>query len=167
MNHARITLFVSGRIFKDLHRSNNMVKQNNSRSKVSILLPVFIMFAIIFASQGSYNSNYGGFGALSFQPTMPMFSGGSNLFSGGLSYSSNPIQPTFMNYQPASLGSVSFSGSYHNMPVYPTYSSATPFFASGQVYYRQIGGEPIYSTPTTALFSVNYRYSNFMNSFDP
>ena len=137
-------------------------RKNNNR----LVIPVLVLFAIITISQASYGNSYGGSGFLSLQPTAPIFQS-SNLFSGGLSYASSPIMPTYNNYQSSGFGSLSFSS--RALPIYQTYQSYSSgsFFSSFSYNYRPALAEPIYFTPTTALFNVNYGYRNFAQAFDP
>lgn len=125
-------------------------------SKLSIL-PVLVLFGILTFSSGQY-SNYGANANLFLQPTVPMFPSSSGL--GSFFFAAAPVRvsPTYgMN-----PGSAFLNIDYRSrLPTAPTfyYTRPQPIIFNT---YSTIGTpvQPIYYTPTRALFDVRYAYGN-------
>ncbi len=128
--------------------------RKNNLHKLGLILPVAILFSIITLSNGGFGN--GVYGNLYLQPTTPTFSSGS---LGSFYFASIPTHfaPTYMNYnsRPSFVG-FSYNG-YAPQPLqYQSYPSLSRFETKSYMLPVQ----PVYTTPTSALFDVNYAYSN-------
>ncbi len=129
-----------------------MVTTKNLK-KTSFILPMAILFSIITINMGGYNSGYGGYNTLYLQPTMPYF---QPVNYGSVYFNAMPyyVSPTYRYAQP------SFAGfnyvPYTFSPSYYSYSRPSQFYVRSYA----LPAEPIYTTPTRAMFNVNYVYTN-------
>src|SRR3989338_7298091 len=129
--------------------------KRTSKNKFYVL-PIAIMFGILTFSSGNAGS-YGASANLFLQPTTPVFPSSSGVGSFFFSAAPVKVNPTYgMNPGGAFLNidyrSKLPSPTFYNARVSPiifnTYAVGTPV-------------QPIYFTPTRALFDVRYTYDNF------
>jgi len=138
--------------------SSNMKKQGNANSSKMYVLPIAILFGILTFSSGQYQSGSGANANLFLQPTMPMFSNPSGL--GSFYFAASPVRvnPTYNMNPSSAFLNINYRS---KLPTSPTFFYAQP--SPVLVKYSAIGTpvQPIYYTPTRALFGVRYTYDNF------
>ena len=130
-----------------------MPKLNNLH-KLGLLLPV-MLFSIITLSNGGFGN--GAYGNLYLQPTIPNFPSSSSFGSLYLAAAPMHFAPTYTNYysRPSFVG-FTYNNYYRPMPSY----SYSPGLVRFETRSYLLPAESVYTTPTRALFNVNYAYSN-------
>ena len=137
-----------------------MRKQNKA---AKFVIPALVIFSIIAISNGGFGS--GGYGNLFLQPTMPNYPSNSFGGFGSFGFMSNfgHFSPSYVNYGPTPAY---FGFNYVNNYQQPSYNyqSSFNYQSAGMVRFQPnaytIPTEPIYTTPSTGLFNVNYVYTN-------
>lgn len=121
--------------------------------KMSLILPIAILFSIIIIGNGGYSGGFGGYSNLYLQPTLPSF---HNVNYGSFYFNAAPyyVAPTYRYYQPSYVGFNYVP--YTVSPPYYSYSRPSQFYVRSYA----LPAKPIYTTPTRAMFNVNYAYSN-------
>ncbi|MBS3050645.1 MAG: hypothetical protein J4400_00650 [Candidatus Aenigmarchaeota archaeon] len=140
-----------------------MASKKTDDSRRLYVLPIAILFGILTFSNGQWASGSGANANLFLQPTMPMFSSPSGL--GSFYFAATPVRvnPTYQ-YNP---GSAFLDINYRSkLPTSPTFFYARPSPITFNTY-SVIGSpvQPIYYTPTRALFNARYSYDNARQVF--
>lgn len=135
-----------------------MKGKKKTKTNLTFILPAVIMFGIITFSQGQWSSGAGANANLFLQPTMPMFSSPSGLGSFYFAASPVHVRPTYQD----TTGNAFLNINYRSkLPTAPTFFYAKP--SPILMRYSALGYpvQPIYYTPTRALYDVRYSYDNF------
>ncbi|MBI4174505.1 MAG: hypothetical protein HY517_02570 [Candidatus Aenigmarchaeota archaeon] len=139
-----------------------MSRQNKTNTSKLYILPIAIMFGILTFSSGQASS-YGGANAnLFLQPTVPTFPSAN---VGSFFFAAAPVRvvPTYLDQPSNAFLHIDYRSRLPTAPtfiarkqpiIFSTYAIATPI-------------QPIYFTPTRALFDVRYTYDNFAQVLDP
>lgn len=131
--------------------------KKKQRTNLSFILPVAIMFGILTFSSGQASSGYGAQANLFLTPTIPMFQPATSFSSFYFAASPVYVRPTYFDYQPKAFLNVNYRSQLPSPTFF--YAKPTPVLFK----YTAIGTpvQPIYYTPTRALYDVRYTYDNF------